>query len=330
MYTTEFASINPNSIQTGGVQTWSLPGRSERQREGRSQRAAATLKSQFVPKSNSIDPEPEGSEERRDHVRVPARTGEQLVVERRLDPALVHGHDRPIRTATVCRATRVATTAYSATASSTDPGPDHIRGTGDDRITHLLRRRCPRTSARTRSSTPTAATTCRSTARSGTRRSRLSISKRMSNRWQMQGSYVWSRLDGANWAHDERHRPRGYDYTNPNNRSTSSGRAAARTTSRTPSSCSAATRRRGASTSARTYQALSGLPIDRTLTVALAQGSRAIPVEPRGTYRADSAQPALAPRRQGRSGSAAATAPRSWWSCTTCSTRAPARAATAR
>jgi hypothetical protein len=34
------------------------------------------------------------------------------------------------------------------------------------------------------------------------------------------------------------------------------------------------------------YQALSGLPIDRTLTVALAQGSRGIPVEPRGTYRA--------------------------------------------
>src|SRR5262249_23140888 len=35
------------------------------------------------------------------------------------------------------------------------------------------------------------------------------------------------------------------------------------------------------------YQALSGLPIDRTLTVGLAQGSRNIPVEPRGTFRAD-------------------------------------------
>jgi len=35
------------------------------------------------------------------------------------------------------------------------------------------------------------------------------------------------------------------------------------------------------------FQALSGLPIDRTLTVALAQGSRSIPVEQRGTYRAD-------------------------------------------
>ena len=34
------------------------------------------------------------------------------------------------------------------------------------------------------------------------------------------------------------------------------------------------------------FQALSGLPIDRTLTVAFAQGSHGVPVEPRGTYRA--------------------------------------------
>ena len=36
------------------------------------------------------------------------------------------------------------------------------------------------------------------------------------------------------------------------------------------------------------FQALSGLPFDRTLTVALAQGSRNIAVDPRGTYRATS------------------------------------------
>jgi len=33
------------------------------------------------------------------------------------------------------------------------------------------------------------------------------------------------------------------------------------------------------------YQALSGLPRDRTLTVPFAQGSRSVPVEERGTYR---------------------------------------------
>jgi len=35
------------------------------------------------------------------------------------------------------------------------------------------------------------------------------------------------------------------------------------------------------------YQALSGLPIDRLLTVPLSQGSRGVPMESRGTYRAD-------------------------------------------
>ena len=35
------------------------------------------------------------------------------------------------------------------------------------------------------------------------------------------------------------------------------------------------------------FQALSGLPIDRTLTVAFTQGSHGIPVDPRGTFRAD-------------------------------------------
>ena len=35
----------------------------------------------------------------------------------------------------------------------------------------------------------------------------FSVSKRMSNRWQMQGSYVWSRLDGAQTGHQhQRHR----------------------------------------------------------------------------------------------------------------------------
>ena len=45
------------------------------------------------------------------------------------------------------------------------------------------------------------------TDRFGTLVARGSVGKRMSNRWQMQGSYVWSRLDGDIWL----------DYTNPNN-----------------------------------------------------------------------------------------------------------------
>ena len=67
------------------------------------------------------------------------------------------------------------------------------------------------------------------------------------------------------------------DYTEPEQpRCRSSARAAARTISRTPSSCSAATRRRGHQLGAN-YQALSGLPLDRSLSVPLSQGSATVP-----------------------------------------------------
>ena len=47
----------------------------------------------------------------------------------------------------------------------------------------------------------------------------LSIGKRMSNRWQMQGSYVWSRLDGAQQGINTNGTAArtAYDFTNPNN-----------------------------------------------------------------------------------------------------------------
>ena len=94
----------------------------------------------------------------------------------------------------------------------------------------------------------------RSTARSATRRSSSRLGKRMSNRWQMQGSYVWSRLDGdqqgIRLTARRPERVRLHQPEQPARRS--SARAAARTISRTPSSCSAATRRRTASRSAPT------------------------------------------------------------------------------
>ena len=119
----------------------------------------------------------------------------------------------------------------------------------------LLRRAAGSTSARTRSSTPTAATTSTIDCTQRYKALEFSIGKRMSNRWQMQGSYVWSRLDGAQQGINTNGTTArdGYDYTNPNNLlDFGRARAAAPTISRTPSSCSAATRRRGASTSART------------------------------------------------------------------------------
>src|SRR5205823_10775163 len=52
MYTTEYASINVNSPQTSGVATYAWNG--ALQTNGLP--VLGTLKSQFVPKSNSIDP----------------------------------------------------------------------------------------------------------------------------------------------------------------------------------------------------------------------------------------------------------------------------------
>ena len=95
MYTSEYATINPNSIQTGGIQTWSYLG--DLNNNGKADRNELGHAQEPVRRQVEHDrSEPEGSQERRDHVRVPARAGRQLVVERRLDPALVpRRDDRP-------------------------------------------------------------------------------------------------------------------------------------------------------------------------------------------------------------------------------------------
>src|SRR5262249_22610774 len=55
MYTSEYASINPNSIQTNGIQTWSFLG--DLNGNGKADRAElGTLRSQFTARSNAIDP----------------------------------------------------------------------------------------------------------------------------------------------------------------------------------------------------------------------------------------------------------------------------------
>ena len=135
----------------------------------------------------------------------------------------------------------VATTAYAA-SPFLDPGPDNVRSTADDRNLTFYN-----VNAAYLGKDAFLHTNCgNNVSVSCTQRYKaleISLGKRMSNRWQMQGSYVWSRLDGD----------RVLDFTDPNNLVDTVGRpAAARTISRTPSSCSGATRRRGASTSART------------------------------------------------------------------------------
>ena len=169
MYTGEFSSINPNSIQTGGVQTWSFLG--DLNNNGKAERnELGVLRSQFVPRCELDRSEPEGSEERRDHVRLSARAGDQLVVQHRLDPALVQRHDHgPELLRAAVR--QVASTVYAPVAHRRPtPARTICAASGDDRQRDVLRRASRSSSARTRSSTPTAATTWRSTACSATRR----------------------------------------------------------------------------------------------------------------------------------------------------------------
>src|SRR5262249_41862250 len=109
----------------------------------------------------------------------------------------------------------------------------------------------------------------------------LSFNKRMSNHWQMQSSYVWSRLDGDI----------NLDYTNPNNSMALPGGGtvgSGRGTIDQPNAFKLLGSYQApyGVTIGANFQALSGLPVDRNLSVAFSQGTANLRMEPRGTYRA--------------------------------------------
>jgi len=152
----------------------------------------------------------------------------------------------------------------------TDPGPDNLANTGDDRPITLYD-----VLPQFRGQNVTFHTNF-----PGTQLYKgleLSLSKRLSNRWQLMGSYVWSRLDGDLVV----------DPNNPNQTIASNARG------------------RGANDQPHAfkligsyvapyhinvgvnYQGLSGLPFDRTFRATLAQGSTTVRAEERGTYRTD-------------------------------------------
>jgi hypothetical protein len=117
----------------------------------------------------------------------------------------------------------------------------------------------------------------------------LSIGKRMSNRWQLQGSYVWSRLDGVQQGLSTSTttlRADGvFDLTNPNNLINSVGFGRGANDQPHAFKILGSYQAPWGINVGANYQALSGLPRDRTLTVPFAQGSRSVPVEERGAYR---------------------------------------------
>jgi len=286
MYTDEFDAINSNIIISGlttappAVFTWF--GDTNGNGIVDAGEYNPTPKSVFSPRSNSMDP----------NLRDPRNDEIMVAYQRELMNNISFNVDwiqRWFNDQTIdqdcyglpCDA--VASTAYAPTRVVTDFGPDNIRGTGDDRQLTFYDVKPAYLGKDT-----FLHTNCgNNVSVSCTQRYKafeVSVAKRMSNHWQMQGSYVWSKLDGDIWL----------DYTNPNNLIDFVGKGATATAnSATSPDQPHAFKLLGSYQAAfgvtvgANYQFLSGLPRDRNLSVAFAQGTANMRVEPRGTYRAD-------------------------------------------
>jgi carboxypeptidase family protein len=276
MYTTEFASINGNApvgtgTSGGGVATYAWNGAFG----ANGLPVLGALKNQFVARSNAIDPK----------LKDPKDDEIMFAFQRELAPNWSMNVDwiqRWFNDATIdqncyglpCNTT--ATTAYVQNRTANDFGPDNLVGTGDDRSLTFYQ-----VAPAFLGKDSIFHTNCgnNSTVSCTQRYKALEISfgKRMSNRWQMQGSYVWSRLDGDLVL----------DYTNPNNQFAFIGNG--RGTADQPHAFKLLGSYQApfGITLGANFQTLSGLPIDRTLSVPLSQGTSSLRVESRGTYRAD-------------------------------------------
>jgi hypothetical protein len=285
MYTTEFNSINPNIASTAAasiplVYNW----KGDLNGDGIVQdNELGTLKSKFVPKENKIDP----------NLRDPKNDEIMFAFQRELASnwsLSVDWLQRWFKDQTINQdcfglpCDQVASTVYAPTRVVTDWGPDQIRNTADDRQLTFYDVKSQYLGKDT-----FLHTNCgNNVSVSCTQKYRafeIAVGKRMSNRWQMQGSYVWSRLDGDLLL----------DYTDPNNLIDFVHRGSSATggTTTTSNDQPHAFKLLGSYqapwgiTVGANYQALSGLPYDRNLSVAFAQGTASIKVEPRGTYRGD-------------------------------------------
>jgi len=178
---------------------------------------------------------------------------------------------------------QVASTVYAPTRVVQDFGPDNIKGTADDRNLTFYDVKPQYLGKDTFLHTNCGNNTSIACVQHY-KAFELAVNKRMSNRWQMQASYVWSRMDGDIAA----------DFTNPNNQIdfVRTGAAAPQGTTTSPDQPHAfkvlgSYQAPWGINLGANFQALSGLPYDRNLSVAFAQGTANIRVEPRGTYRQD-------------------------------------------
>jgi len=277
MYTTEYSAINGNAptgtgTSGGGVATYAWAGAFG----ANGLPVLGVLKNQFVARSNAIDP----------NLKDPKDDEIMFAYQRELAPNWSMNVDwiqRWFNDYTVdqdcyglpCNTT--AATAYVQNRTAHDFGPDNLNGTADDRDLTFYQ-----VAPAYLGKDTIFHTNCGNNSPvSCTQRYKaleISVGKRMSNRWQMQGSYVWSQLDGDLVL----------DYTNPNNQLAFIGNGRGAADQPHAFKLLGSYQAPYGITVGANFQALSGLPIDRTLSVPLSQGTSSLRVESRGTYRADS------------------------------------------
>jgi hypothetical protein len=266
MYTTELDTINQNVILGSGIATYQWFGDANGNGIVDPGEFNPTAKTTFVPKSNSIDPnlrDPKVDEVLFSYQREVMNNVSFTAswIQRWFNDSTVD-QDRGGSTSPIAYAPKVVP----------DPGPDNVLNTADDRQLTFYNRTGTDVFFHTNCGTGVSVH-C-------TQRYKgleLSLGKRMSNHWQLLGSYVWSRLDGD----------RVLDFTDPNNLlpfvATGRGGNDQPHAFKLLGSYQAP----WGITLGANYQALSGLPRDRNLTVSLTQGSTSYQVENRGTYRYD-------------------------------------------
>ena len=263
MYTGEFADvINPNTINTTGLATYRWFGDANGNGIVDAGEYDPAPLSTVQPRLNQIDPKLK--DPKTDEITF----GYQRELARNIG-LNVSWVQRWFNDQTVDTEIGIPVTGYTARTFS-DPGPDNLVNTGDDRPITLYD-----VQSQYRGQNVTFHTNF-----PGTQRYKgleVSISRRMANHWQLLGSYVWSRLDGDIVV----------DPNNPN--LTIPSHATGRGANDQPH----AIKLIGSYIAPHgmhiglNYQGLSGLPTDRTFRATLAQGSTTVRAEPRGTYRAD-------------------------------------------
>jgi hypothetical protein len=267
MYTTEFGAINPNVIQTAGVATYNWFGDLNGNGIVDSGEYNPNPTSVFTPRSNSIDPNLED----------PKNDEIMFAFQREMMANVsfnVQWIQRWFSDRTVDSNIGIPASAYIP-RTFVDPGRDNILNTPDDG-TITAYDVAPEYLGKDVFQHTNAPSEYQYTGLE------LTLNKRMSNRWQLMGSYVWSRLDGDFTSSTS---PLFGDPNNPNSLINANGRL----TNDQPHAFKllGSYRAPWGINLGGNYQLLSGLPRDRRISVRLTQGNTTLLAEPRGTYRAD-------------------------------------------